>query len=219
MFIYHNRKHAGEVLAKCLRGRDLGEFMMLALPRGGVPIAHEISLTLCIPFHVLVVRKIGHPESREFGIGALVEEDNAYLTNDINYSDPRVLEVINEERKELKRRIEEYRYGRSLPEVKNREILLVDDGLATGVTATAGAKYLKAKGARRVVLAVPVGPPEVSGQLGRFVDEIICPERPQGFTSVGRWYEDFDEVTDEEVLQILSAGSSGDCQAHHHYGG
>jgi putative phosphoribosyl transferase len=203
MNLYSNRVEAGEMLADRLQKKTFSRPLILALPRGGVPVASVISERLKIPFDVLIVRKIGYPGHPETGIGAIAEDEKTLMVGPFHHSDPRLLDVIVEEKAEVRRRIDAYRKGKPLPDLKNKEIILVDDGLATGVTAIAAAKYLKEHGVRRILLAVPVAPPTDDKYLQKYVDEIICPHRPINFSSVGAWYDNFDEVNDEEVNDYL----------------
>jgi putative phosphoribosyl transferase len=209
MFLYRDREDAGEKLASLLKEKTLENPLLLGLPRGGVPIAAIIAERLGMPFDVLVVRKIGHPGQREYGIGAMTEDEVAYIADpQLNALRQDIQQIITQEREELRRRVKLYRKGRSLPWVENRDIVLIDDGLATGVTATAAAKYLKEKGAGRVLLAIPVAPPVENRRLQQYVDDVICPYRPANFSAVGLWYEDFSEVTDEEVKELLQGKSA-----------
>ncbi len=206
-FKYADRDHAGRVLGDMLLERQLVDPIILALPRGGVPVAKIIAETLHASLDVLIVRKIGAPFNPEYGIGAMCEDlqplFNAGELLPFEDLEDEVKEIVEEEKSELKRRIQYYRGSRELPNVKNRNIILVDDGLATGVTAAAAGKFLKAKGAKVILLAVPVGPRTVSNLLTKNIDEIMCPYRPSGFSAVGSWYQQFNQVTDQEVMDIL----------------
>ncbi len=203
MNLYANRTQAGEKLVELLQKKTFTRPLMLALPRGGVPVASVISEKLKIPFDVLVVRKIGYPGHPETGIGAIAEDEKTLMVGPFHHSDPRLLDVILEEKSEVRRRIDIYRGGRALPVLANKEIILVDDGMATGVTAIAAAKFLKEHGVDKIFLAIPVAPPTDDKYLSKYVDEVICPHRPINFSSVGAWYDDFEEVSDEEVSDYL----------------
>jgi putative phosphoribosyl transferase len=206
-FRYSDRHHAGKILAAILVERQLIDPVVLALPRGGVPVANIIADTLHVPLDVLIVRKIGAPFNPEYGIGAMCEDliplFNAGELLPFEDLEEAVIEIVQEEKAELKRRIQHYRGGRDLPEVKNKNVILVDDGLATGVSAAAAGKFLKSKGARKIYLVVPVGPQSVSDLLRANIDEIICPYKPMGFHAIGSWYKNFDQVSDEEVMSVL----------------
>jgi predicted phosphoribosyltransferase len=206
-FLFNDRTHAGQVLSEHLLKYELVNPFILALPRGGVPVAHEISRILRVPMDVLIVRKIGAPFNPEYGIGAISENlipfmnAEAFLPED--HIEQEVKEIIENEKTEVLRRIKLYRGERKLPDFKNLTILLVDDGLATGVTAAAAGKYLRLKEAKRIILAVPVGPRDISIFVRENMDEIICPYTPSGFSGISNWYRDFRQVTDDEVLNIL----------------
>lgn len=204
-----DRKDAGQQLAKIIDEKlNLKEdrWSLFALPRGGVPVAHEISSYLNIPFEVLVVRKIGHPLHQEYGIGALVEKAFYWIDPDAKGLDTiqtdRLESIIENEKFEAERRISEYRQNQPHSVVKNKNILLVDDGLATGVTAFVAIQYLKQQGANKVILAVPVCAKEVSEKIGQHA-EVICLRASDNFTAVSPFYENFDEVTDDEVKRFL----------------
>lgn len=206
-FAYNNRSHAGKVLADIVVEHQIEDPIILALPRGGVPIAKEIAEKLKVPLDVLMVRKIGSPFNPEYGIGAL-SEDLIPLFNAgefLHWDDleSEVKEIIEDERGELRRRVKLYRGDRTLPDVRNKNVILVDDGLATGVTAAAAASFIKTKKPSKVILAVPVGPQRISEIVRVNVDEIICPYTPPNLSGIGLWYHDFNQVSDQEVLMIL----------------
>lgn len=206
-FIYRDRTHAGKVLAEIIQERGIKQPVILALPRGGVPVAKEIAEKLGFPLDVLIVRKIGAPFNPEYGIGALCEDLQPLLkAGDMLHFEHLQNEVkatIEREKKELQRRVKRYREQRNLLEVKNKTVLIVDDGLATGVTAAAAGRFLHLKGAKEVILCVPVGPKETSELLRENIDEIICPYKPDNFFGIGSWFRDFTQVSDEEVTSIL----------------
>jgi putative phosphoribosyl transferase len=208
-FHYSDRKHAGQVLGEIIAEKNIERPILLALPRGGVPLAKEISQILHIPFDVLIVRKIGAPYNPEYGIGALSEDLIPLMQAGefvpLDHLDDDVLDIISEEKKELHRRVSLYRGDRKLPVFKNRNVILIDDGLATGITAAAAARYLKQLGSKMIYLAVPVGPKQVHDFVTKYVDEIICPYRPPRFSSVGEWYKTFEQVSDDQVISDLNA--------------
>ena len=205
---YKDRQHAGRVLAQVLEQRKILNPVILALPRGGVPVADVIAQKLHSPLDVLIVRKIGAPFNPEYGIGAISEDlDPLFNAGELlpfEDLDEEVKEIVEAEKKELSRRIHMYRGERSLPEIKNRTVILVDDGLATGVSAAAAGRFLKKRGAQKIYLAVPVGPHHPSKLLMANIDEVICPYRPMNLTAIGLWYEEFNQVSDAEVMTILS---------------
>ncbi len=203
--LYQNRAEAGKKLAAALRGQLPGDALVLALPRGGVPVAVEIAHALKLPWDILVVRKIGHPENREYGVGGMAEDGVPYFpegSSRFPLQKEALADIVEEERAELRRRVELYRLGKSLPPLGGRDVVLVDDGLATGVSARAAARYVKAQGARHVWLAVPVGPPLAEVDVAPEVDRVVCLLRPEGFGGVGMWYADFGQVGDDEVLEL-----------------
>jgi len=181
--------------------------VLLALPRGGVAVAHAVAQVLRIAFEVLLVRKIGSPRDPEFGIGAIAEDlvpffpPRALAMYDVEGDDVR--QVVEAERLELQRRLNLYRPGQGLPPLRDRTVLIIDDGLATGVTAVAAARFLRRQSPRRLVLAVPVAPREIARFVAEAFDEIVCPYRPANFSGVAQWYEEFDQVDDDEVLSLL----------------
>ncbi|HXH74867.1 MAG TPA: phosphoribosyltransferase family protein [Bacteriovoracaceae bacterium] len=203
MYLYQDRQDAGSELAQMIISADIKDPLMFAIPRGGVPVASVISHELGIPFDVLVTREVGYPGMGRVSIGAMAEDERPVITNDINFADPRILQVINEEKTELRRRIAFYRQGQDLPEFTDRNVILVDDGLTDGISAIAAAKFLKEKGARSVFLAVPVAPNQDPDIIKRYIDEVICPHRVEKVSSVGKWFQDFGEVTDLQVLELL----------------
>jgi putative phosphoribosyl transferase len=207
---YRDRKHAAEILADELAQESFNDPLVLALPRGGVPLAAIVARRLNVPWDVLVVRKIGAPGFREYGIGAMAEDEEPMLIRQAGYDREQIQEIIDQERAELRRRIISYRQGRKLTSVQGRDIILVDDGLATGVTTTAAARFLKRLGAGRVILGVPVGPASGNQLVESVMDKIICPFRPRNFGGVGAWYEDFSEVSDQDVLRFLQQRDSSE---------
>lgn len=213
--LYHDRHHAGAVLATMLKETLHGPAVIIALPRGGVPVAGVVADFLGAPLDVLVVRKIGAPRHPEYGLGAMAEDEIPLWGVDTPPDEIQkapVQAVVNHEKLELRRRVKLYRQGHALMSVRERVVVLVDDGLATGTSAAAAAHYLRGKGARRIILAVPVGPSFNGVLVDLYVDQVVCPLRPEHFHGVGLWYEDFSQVTDEEVLWEMqrSRGSRHD---------
>ncbi|WPU66696.1 phosphoribosyltransferase [Peredibacter starrii] len=206
-FLFKDRKDAGHKLYKYLRQFHFKNPIVLALPRGGVVVGAEVAEELHAPFDVVIARKIGAPGHLEFGIGALSEDEiplfnketSAYFRPD----HPEIQRVVDEEIEELHRRIELYRDGNDLPDLTDRTVIVVDDGLATGVTAAAAGKYLRNQKPEELILAVPVGPSQVSRDVLENYDEIICLHSLDNLRAVGLWYDRFDQTKDEEVIQIL----------------
>ena len=208
---FRDRRQAGRELAEQLRARQeeaaLPDPVVLALPRGGVAVAREVARTLGAPLDVLVVRKIGAPFQEEFGVGAIAG-DEAPLFDEValdrlGLSEAVLAPIVERERAELRRRERLYRQGRPAPDLRGRTVIVVDDGLATGSTARAALRFARSQEPGRVVLAAPVGSPEAVGLLRAEADEVICLHQPAAFMAVGLWYEDFDQLTDEDVLEAL----------------
>lgn len=204
---FFNRKQAGIELGKRLLEMEIHEPFILALPRGGVPVAHEIAVALGAPLDVLVVRKIGAPFHEEIGIGAITEDLEPWINPGTSRflleNSAEIEKTVQKEKMELKRRLQRYRGGRPLPSLSGKTVILVDDGIATGVSARAASRFAKGLEAEKVILAVPVCSAEAANQLRGAVDEFVCLEEPEFFLSVGHFYEEFEQVSDEEVLSLL----------------
>jgi putative phosphoribosyl transferase len=205
---YHDRTDAGRFLATKLQqyaGRH--DVIVLALPRGGVPVAFEVARALRAPLDVIVVRKLGLPQHRELAMGAIASGGVRVVDREIvrrfGVTESEIAEVIAREQLELARRERRYRGDRSFPDVRGKTVILVDDGLATGATMAAAAAALKRQGPARLIVAVPVSSPETCDAFRDFVDDIVCAVTPEPFHAVGLWYEDFSQTTDEEVHDLL----------------
>lgn len=205
---FKNRQEAGEELASWLHPYKKNDTLVLALPRGGVPVAYEIAKQLKCPLDVLLVRKLGVPHHEELAMGALAENDVCFLNDEFIHrftvSQADITSVINKEKKELARRINRYRQNRPLPALKNKNIILVDDGVATGATLKAAITALKQMAIDSLVVAVPVGSYETIQALAQLVDVVICPLKPEPFYSVSQGYQTFPQVSDTEVCECLS---------------
>lgn len=205
--LFENRQEAGQLLARQLEEYRYKRPLLLALPRGGVVVAHEVAQKLKAPLDVVVARKIGAPGQPEYGIGAVSEDNEPHFSSSANSfleTNPKAIdETVANEVQELKRRIELYRHGHVLSHVKDRVIIVIDDGLATGVTALAAAYYLKTQHPEKLILAVPIGPQHISQEIVEAYDDIICLHSLEDLMGVGMWYEDFMQVSDNEVLEIL----------------
>ncbi len=181
---------------------------MLALPRGGVPVAFEVASQLAVPLDVFVVRKLGVPGHAELAMGAIaaggVEVRNDDLIDGFGIPHALVREVVARERLELERREASFRGKRPAPVVRDRTAILIDDGLATGSTMQAAILALRQQAPARIVVAVPVGAREACGDLGKLADAVVCLETPEPFRAVGLWYEEFEQTTDEEVATLLA---------------
>ncbi|WP_149822917.1 phosphoribosyltransferase [Streptomyces tailanensis] len=208
---FRDRVQAGRELAERLRilqeKGTLPDPLVLALPRGGIPVAREVARGLEAPLDVLVVRKIGAPFQKEFGVGAIAGDEPPLFNEDaldrLGLSHAELAEVVERERKELHRREQRYRQGRPAPELRGHTVILVDDGLATGATARAAVRSVRRHAPERVVVAVPVASPEAVDLMRHEADEVVCLAAPRGFMAVGEWYEDFAQLTDDDVLEAL----------------
>lgn len=205
---FKDRTEAGQVLARKLAAyANHEDVIVLALPRGGVPVAFEIATALNVPLDVFLVRKLGVPGQSELAMGAIANGGVRVLNQDIvrslRLSDAVIDKVAAQEQQELERRERLYRDDRPLPLLHERTVIIVDDGLATGATMRAAIEAIRQQQPARIVVAVPISSPETCRDLAVEVDEIICVETPQPFCSVGLWYEDFPQTTDEEVRALL----------------
>jgi putative phosphoribosyl transferase len=205
---YDDRRQAGKVLATRLehfKGRQ--EVVVLVLPRGGVPVAHEVARALDAPLDVFLVRKLGVPGHRELAMGAIASGGVRVLNEDVvaMYGLPgTVIDAIaRQEQAELERRERTYRDGRTPVELRGRIGLLIDDGLATGSTMKAAVEAVRAHRPARIVVAVPVGSAETCREFADVADEIVCARAPEYFAAVGQWYRDFSQTSDEEVRELL----------------
>jgi putative phosphoribosyl transferase len=217
MMIFKNRADAGRKLATRLtRYADRGDVLVLALPRGGVPVAYEVAKELKAPLDIFLVRKLGVPGHEELAMGAIasggVRVINEELVNYLGIPDEVIDAIAAVEQRELERRAVAYRDDRPQPEATDRIAILIDDGLATGATMRAAAASLRLQKPRRIVVAVPVSSPETCDEFRREVDEIICGVTPQHFQGVGLWYDDFSQTSDEEVRDLLMRAT----QSEHH---
>ena len=206
---FRDRTEAGRRLAERLTAyADRPDVLVLALPRGGVPVAYEVARALRAPLDVFLVRKLGVPGYEELAMGAVatggVRVLNDQIVAGLRIPDHVIEAVAEAEQQELARRERVYRGDRPPPDVRHRTVILVDDGLATGATMQAAIKALRALPPARIVVAVPTGSPETCEQLKAQADEVICAITPEPFHAVGLWYEDFTQTTDEEVRDLLA---------------
>ena len=205
---FRDRHDAGRRLAAALRSyAGRGDVLVLALPRGGVPVGYEVARALGAPLDVMQVRKLGVPGHEELAMGAIASGGVRILSEGVvdTFRIPErvIATVAAAEEQELDRRERIYREGRPFPEVRGRIVILVDDGLATGSTMRAAAAALRALGAGRLVAAVPVAPKETCDALRGLVDDVICAVMPEPFLAVGEWYEDFTQTSDADVQDLL----------------
>ena len=208
---FADRREAGRHLAAAVADHGEDRPVVLGLPRGGVPVAYEVARALSAPLDVLVVRKLGCPWQPELGLGAIGEDGVRLLNTDLirltQVSAHELEAVAQREGRELERRVERYRQGRAAVELAGRTVLVVDDGLATGFTARAGIEVVRRRGARRVVLAVPVAPADSLAELAEVADDIVCLQTPTSFSAIGAFYTDFSQTSDAEVTDLLAATS------------
>jgi putative phosphoribosyl transferase len=216
---FRNRFDAGRVLASLLgKHARRPDVLVLALPRGGVPVGFEVAQALEAPLDVFVVRKLGVPGFEELAMGAIasggVRVENASVLQSLGISKQIVNQVAERELNEVRRRERQYRGDQPPPPVEGRTVILVDDGLATGATMAVAAAALRRLKPARIVIAVPVAAPETCEQFRQIVDEIICAYTPEDFSAVGRWYEDFSQVSDEEVRDLLQRSREAHAPSH-----
>lgn len=209
MFRIHNRVEAGRQLAEKLKQyANRNDVIVLALPRGGVPVGYEISKALHLPLDAFLVRKLGVPGHEELAMGAIAMGD-VYLFNEsilkgLAISEAAIEKIKQEEQEELNRRNNVYRQGRSLPDIKNKIVILVDDGLATGATMRAAVAAIKKQNPAKIIAVVPVSAYDTYLEFQTLVDEIVCLATPEPFYSIGQWYDEFPQLEDEEVCALLN---------------
>jgi predicted phosphoribosyltransferase len=206
--LFRDRREAGRELSERLLDlADRPGLLVLALPKGGVPVAFEVARALQAPLDALVVRKLGFPGHEELAMGAIASGDIRIINEDLvraaALSDEQIATVAADEQRELERQERELRDGAPPPEVEGRTVVLVDDGLATGSTMRAAIAALRAQGAGAIVACVPTASPEACSALVQDADDVVCARTPQPFRAVGAWYENFEQVTDEEVRRLL----------------
>ena len=212
--LFRNRIHAGEVLAAALHeyaGQD--NTLILALPRGGVPVAAQVADALDLPLDLLLVRKLGVPGQEEYAMGALAQGGHCYFNHDVidelRLTSEEIDMVIEREIAELGRRERLYRGEAGQPAVSGKTVILVDDGLATGATMRVAVCALEQSGAARIVVAVPVGAAESCERFDTRVDQVVCPHRISPLRGVGLWYDDFSQTSDAEVTELLAIHQQG----------
>jgi len=207
--IFPDRAEAGRVLGlKLSKYAGAGDVIALGLPRGGVPVAYEVACALRVPLDVFIVRKLGVPGFEELAVGAIASGGVRVLNEEVANALPNRDEIIDavteRESAELERREHEYRGGRPPLQLEGKVVILIDDGLATGATMRAAVKALRKRGAARIVVAVPVGPPDTCREFEDIADEVVCASAPEYFQAVGQYYEDFSQTSDEQVRQLLA---------------
>lgn len=204
---FADRIEAGKQLAQVLKGYKTENMMILALPRGGVPIGYELALELDVPLDVLIVRKLGTPGHEELAMGAIgpggVVVMNHEVVNMMHISSSQIDQVLADEQTELRRRLRHFRGTRPFPDISGRTVVIVDDGLATGSTAMAAVQAVRAMKPAQVILAIPVCAKDSADRLRPMVDDLLCLQMPADFMAVGYWYNDFRQTTDAEVIDLL----------------
>ena len=211
---FRDRLEAGELLGAALGARyaGRGDLLVLGLPRGGVPVAHGVAAALAVPLDVFVVRKLGLPGHEELAMGAIASGGVRVMNRDVlDYmpvSDRAVEAVVTRELRELERRERAFRGDKPPLDVRDRTVIVVDDGLATGSTMRAAVRALRAMSPRAIVVAVPVGAPTTCQELRAEADDVICLRTPEPFEAVGLWYDDFEQTTDDEVHALLKPGAA-----------
>lgn len=206
---FDDRLDAGRQLAGALaRFAGAEHLVILALPRGGVPVAAEVAKALAIPFDVLIVRKLGVPGHEEFAFGAIasggIQVTDMNLISRLGLKRSQIDAIIQREMTELARRERFYRNGRAMPAIEGKTVILVDDGIATGSTMLAAIGLLRSRQAHRIIVAVPVAPGDTARRLREQADEVITLLEPEAFVAVGEWYADFSQTSDDEVRELLA---------------
>jgi putative phosphoribosyl transferase len=205
---FTDRRDAGKQLAARLTHYRDAAPIILALPRGGVPVAHEVARALRAPLDVLVVRKLGVPWQPELGFGAVTEGEIAYVDQNmcglLGLGDEQIEEITKRKRKEVETRVRRFRGNIPPPTLRDRTVIIVDDGVATGGTARAAIQAVREQAPRRIIFAAPVAAAQAAIRLSALVDECVCVETPEDLWAIGAWYEDFEQVSDGEVAAILA---------------
>ncbi len=208
--IFEDRQDAGKKLAeKLLQYQNIPDGIVVGLPRGGVVVACEVARRLSLPLDVVCPRKIGAPFNPEYAIGAITETGEGIFNEEaisyLNISAEHIKETVEFEKKQAQRRLELFRKGLPPRDFKDKIMIIVDDGLATGSTMKAAIKSVKAEGAKEIICAVPVSPPDTYREIEGMVDKIICLDTPHLFQAVGQFYEDFRATEDEDVAAIMQS--------------
>jgi len=205
---FENRRAAGRQLAEALRERDVAVDIVLAIPRGGLPVARPIADALGAPLDIAVAKKIGAPNNPEFAIGAVAADGSAWLNTDVIERREISREYVASTRAEMaeaaRQKARRYRDSESSASLTGKRVCLVDDGVATGATVRACIEQVRQADPERLVLAVPVGSPRAISELEALVDEVVCLEMPSAFRAVGQYYEQFEQVSDEEAMSYLA---------------
>ncbi|NEP01526.1 MAG: phosphoribosyltransferase [Symploca sp. SIO2E9] len=212
---FKNRTQAGQLLAKRLIAyANRSEVVVLALPRGGVPVAFEVAKVLNAPLNICLVRKLGVPGHKELAMGAIamggVMVINEEVVKGLGISTETINQVALKEQKELERRARAYRGNRQALKIEGRKLILIDDGIATGSTLRAALATLRQQQPAGIIVAVPVAPPSICNQLKREIEKVVCLRTPHPLYAIGNWYEDFWQTTDQEVRKLLAQAPRGE---------
>ena len=203
--MFGDRKDAGEKLAKALAKYKDKDVLVLSIPRGGVEVGYQVAKYLNAEFSLIVTRKLPFPDNPESGFGAVAEDGSTFIYESYSYylSEETINKIIREQKQEIERRIDVLRKGMPLPEVQNKTVILIDDGIAMGSTMSASIKLCKNRKAKKIVVAAPVSGEEMADKLGKMVDEVVILERPRFFQAVAQVYRNWYDVPDREVIEIL----------------
>ena len=211
---FQDRIQAGRLLARQLKPTyaNRSDVLVLGLPRGGVPVAYEIAEVLHAPLDICIVRKLGVPGHQELAMGAIatggIRVLNEALVSSLRISPTAIAQVIAREKQELERRDRHYRGSRPAPDLRDRIVIMVDDGIATGSTLKAALSAISQQQPKRIVIAVPIAPPDVCQELNQAVDEVVCLLTPKWLSSISLWYDDFSPTSDEQVRSLLAQNLS-----------
>jgi predicted phosphoribosyltransferase len=205
--MFRDRRDAGRQVAELLEGHDIEPDVVLAVPRGGLPVGRAVADALGVPLDVVVARKLPAPGNPELAVGAVAADGTVWLNDgyvaDLGVDESYVEQATEREREAAARKLARYRGDRPAPDLAGKVVAVVDDGLATGATVRACVRQVRDAGAARVVVAVPVGPPDTVERLREEADEVLCVETPPHFGAVGQFYESFPQVSDEEAMGYL----------------
>jgi putative phosphoribosyl transferase len=207
MTYFSNRVDAGKRLARALSGFAGKNGLVLAIPRGGVAVGYEIAQALHLPLDVIIPHKLGAPSNPELAIGAITEDGSTVLDDSViaylDVSREYISEESDRQKKEIERRLGLYRQNLPNSDLKGKDVIVVDDGIATGSTMKAALLSVKNKGAKSITVAIPVGPPSTIKELEKRADHVVCLYMPKYFQAIGQFYDDFSQTTDEEVIELL----------------
>lgn len=213
MAYFSDRVDAGKRLAEALANFHGKNAAVLAIPRGGVVVGYEIAMALVLPLDVIVPHKLGAPDNPELAIGAIAEDGSTVLDNQLitylGVCSGYIEEESERQRQEIARRMQVYREGNPPVNLSGKDVIVVDDGIATGATMKAALASVKNRGAKSVTVAVPVGPPQTITELKRLADKVVCLYTPEYFQAIGQFYEDFNQTSDEEVIRLLKLCRAG----------